>query len=153
MSELIRGVRKDIKSVLEDDSVSIIIDTEPVLTRVERKNAKQIKEYIKDIVEALKEQNWVKAIVISLINDCTWEEVVVNIVPTYVGYMGKLSDEELSRLYNSTLEKLRNVTRSVYKKYYPIDMKPLRIYLADEKLEGDIDFKSFIVYEKECDRE
>lgn len=149
MTELVKGIRKDIEDVLREDDVSVIIYSEPVLTRVKRKNVEQRKEYIKELVEIFKKEDWVKAIIICPVFDCTYENIIINVIPTYVDYIDKISDEELSELYNSTLEKVCNVAGSVLDKYSQEDKKDITIFLADKRLMCDT--KSYIVYEKEHD--
>ena len=162
MTELVKGSLKD---VFKDDDISAIIETELRLVRVERENVEQRKEYIKELVEAFKKEDWVKAIIICPDYDpeCeTCEEVMINIVPTYVDELerleskyegGEVTPEEFYKtygeLYTSTVRRLCRVEDKVSEKY-PWEIESnISVFLADDRLASFGAKKCYVVYEKE----
>ena len=147
VAELIKG---SLEETLKDDSIREIIETEPRLIRVRRENAELRKQYLKELVEEFKKEDWVEAIIICPDYDpwCeTCEEVVINIVPTYIDQLkelkrkfgeGKITDKEFRdtyrELYNPVVKKLCEIEDKVSKKYPWETGSNISVFLADDML-------------------
>ena len=158
-------VKSSLEEVFKDSSIREIIETELKLVRVKRENAELRKQYLKELVEAFKKEDWVKTIIICPDYDpeCeTCEEVVINIVPTYVDQLrvleeklekGEVSNKEFRdtyrELYNPAVRKLCEIEDRVSKKY-PWEVKEdIDVFLADGMLACFGADKCYVVYEKE----